>query len=990
MARTREARGSVWHRWDPHIHAPGTVLNDQYNGPDPWGDFLQGIAKQEQPIRALGITDYFLIDSYEQALAKKAAGRLESVDLLFPNVEIRLSIETSSSSAINAHLLFSPASPDHKERIRRLLSGFTFRYLKDEFRCERSELIRLGRAHDPTVVDERVALQVGANQFKISFEALQEAWDTNDWLKNNCLVAVAGGQRDGTSGLRDEAGSFAALRKSIEAFAHIIFSSNPQQIAFYQGKGAASVADLNAKWGGRKPCLHGSDAHAPGAVGKPSQDRYCWIKGDVTFESLRHVCMEPEERVFIGKEPPRGALPGNAIKSISVTNAPWMAPSSLDLNPGLIAIIGARGSGKTALADLIAMGGCAVSKHLSDKSFLKCAKDHLAESKAELLWESLDKTGNTFSWVDAEDLVDAPHVQYLSQQFVDQLCSSEGLEDPLVREIQRVVFDAHPEGDRMGATSFQELLAVHLEGARTRRVRYVETIARASATMAEERARKDALPALTKDRDERKKALAKDETDRKALVPKGNEARAKRHDQVSDAVDAKRAQVGEAKLRLQALQHLVGDVADHRDRVFPALLDGLQQERIDAKLQAADWKLFQVQFAGDVDALLAQRIRETKQAIARLEGPATNETGVDEPDITVALIPEDTDLSTVSLRLLERELARLRKLVGVDAQNARRLTLLSDKIAKAKTALAKVEADIVKAQGAEERLEADRVQRRNSYKGVFQAILDEEEALGALYKPLRERIAAAAGSLAKLSFSVRRTVDIEKWASTGEALLDLRTGSTFKGKGAVREVASISLLEAWQHGNAEEAGAALQDFVQAHSDSLRKQRPSEMSPKDWARDISAWLFGTDHISVSYGLEYDGLDIQQLSPGTRGIVLLLLYLAVDAQDDRPLIIDQPEENLDPQSIYDELVVEFRQAKKRRQVIIVTHNANLVVNTDADQVIVARSGGHHPGRLPTMSYESGGLEDPSIRKAVCSILEGGEHAFRERAKRLLVPI
>jgi energy-coupling factor transporter ATP-binding protein EcfA2 len=119
-------------------------------------------------------------------------------------------------------------------------------------------------------------------------------------------------------------------------------------------------------------------------------------------------------------------------------------------------------------------------------------------------------------------------------------------------------------------------------------------------------------------------------------------------------------------------------------------------------------------------------------------------------------------------------------------------------------------------------------------------------------------------------------------------------------------------------------------------------------------------------------------------------LLLLYLAVDAQDDRPLIIDQPEENLDPQSIYDELVVEFRQAKKRRQVIIVTHNANLVVNTDADQVIVARSGGHHPGQLPKMSYESGGLEDPSIRKAVCSILEGGEHAFRERAKRLLVPI
>jgi predicted ATPase len=80
----------------------------------------------------------------------------------------------------------------------------------------------------------------------------------------------------------------------------------------------------------------------------------------------------------------------------------------------------------------------------------------------------------------------------------------------------------------------------------------------------------------------------------------------------------------------------------------------------------------------------------------------------------------------------------------------------------------------------------------------------------------------------------------------------------------------------------------------------------------------------------------GLDvaIEQLSPGTQGIVLLLLYLAIDQQDRRPLIIDQPEENLDPNSVFEVLVPHFREARKRRQVIVVTHNANLVVNTDAD--------------------------------------------------------
>lgn len=102
------------------------------------------------------------------------------------------------------------------------------------------------------------------------------------------------------------------------------------------------------------------------------------------------------------------------------------------------------------------------------------------------------------------------------------------------------------------------------------------------------------------------------------------------------------------------------------------------------------------------------------------------------------------------------------------------------------------------------------------------------------------------------------------------------------------------------------------------------------------------------------------------------------------------MDQCAENLDPQSIYDELVAEFQRAKQRRQVIIVTHNANLVVNTDADQVIVTRSGGHVPGQLPKMTYMSGGLEEPTVREAVCAILEGGKRAFQERAKRLRVAL
>ena len=156
----------------------------------------------------------------------------------------------------------------------------------------------------------------------------------------------------------------------------------------------------------------------------------------------------------------------------------------------------------------------------------------------------------------------------------------------------------------------------------------------------------------------------------------------------------------------------------------------------------------------------------------------------------------------------------------------------------------------------------------------------------------------------------------------------------------------------------------------------------------WTKRFAKWLYGTDHIRIQYGISYDSTDIRKLSPGTRGIVLLLLYLALDENDDRPLIIDQPEENLDPKSVFEELVGLFVKAKTKRQVIIVTHNANLVVNTDADQVLIAEAGPHKPGALPPITYTSGGLETASIREAVCNILEGGERAFRERARRLRI--
>lgn len=986
-----ESRGSVWNRWDPHIHTPGTLLNNQYGGTNPWETFLTKVETSQPLIRALGITDYLSIEQYEEALRQRVAGRLPDVGLVFPNVEMRFGIETSKGSGVNVHLLFSPDDPNHVEEINRFLHKLEFRYPPESYCCCKADLVRLGRRHDPSANTDDAALAVGVNQFKVDFVQLQDEWSKSEWVRRNCLVAVAAGERDGTSGLRDASDSCAALRKSIEAFAHIIFSASPSQIEFWLGRRGATLEDLESKWGGMKPCMHGSDAHDVARVGIPDCERLCWIKGDLTFETLRQACIEPEGRVHIGAQPPRGSLAGHTVQTIQVSNASWMKPSTVPLNPGLVAIIGARGSGKTALAELIATGGLAVSARLNKKSFVVRAREHLGDSRSELTWENGEITGNDLKHTDLEELLDTPRVQYLSQQFVDDLCSAEGLADSLVEEIERVIFSAHPVEEREGASSFKELYAIRSTTAIERRVRHEQEFEAASSALTQERQLKQELPALHKQQSELAKQIEQDQKDRNALVGKGQEIRAKRHEQLADALDLRRQELDVMQARLRALNALKEDVVDIRSRRIPGWLEELQQTRSDAALQQNEWCHFKLGFTGDVDLTLQEHIKNATAESKRISGTLPTATGtMEDADPNVPLIADNANLTEVTVALLQQELARLGNLIGIDAQNTKRFAALNDKIAKAAKSLEKLNARIEKAKTADDRIQTLIQRRREAYAGVFSAIVNLEIQLRLLCSPLAKYLSGTTGSLGQLGFAVRRQVNVENWATEGEELLDLRRSGPFKGRGALLDAAKETLLVPWQCGSPEDVSVAMQKFIKDKEAAIKEHKPETEDNREWTSAVSKWLHNTSHIEVSYGLQYDGVDIERLSPGTRGIVLLLLYLAIDEEDDRPLIIDQPEENLDPQSIYDELVGRFRVAKNRRQIIIVTHNANLVVNTDADQVIVATAGQHRPGELPQITYESGGLENPLIRKRVCDILEGGERAFKARARRLRLGI
>ena len=145
-----------------------------------------------------------------------------------------------------------------------------------------------------------------------------------------------------------------------------------------------------------------------------------------------------------------------------------------------------------------------------------------------------------------------------------------------------------------------------------------------------------------------------------------------------------------------------------------------------------------------------------------------------------------------------------------------------------------------------------------------------------------------------------------------------------------------------------------------------------------ASEVYDLLFGLSFLEPKYSLLFQDTHIEQLSPGQRGALLLIFYLLVD-KGRTPIILDQPEENLDNETVVSLLVPVLTEAKRRRQIIMVTHNPNLAVVCDAEQVIYSSFDRKNGSKI---SYQSGSIESPTINYHVVNVLEGTKPAFDNR--------
>ena len=389
-----------------------------------WERYFEALEGASPAIEAIGVTDYYLLDTYEAVAAAKAAGRLPNVRFIFPNVELRLATGTDRAKAINFHLLINSDVAGHIAQIKRFLGRLTFRYRGEEYACREDDLRALGRVHHGSCCSDQQALRTGVNQFKVEFDSFVERWEASEWIQRNALVAVATGRVDGTAGLQKHA-SLAALRQKIEAAAHIMFASSPKERDYWLGRTAS-------------------------------------------------------------------AGPGEIIETYTA--------------------------------------------------------------------------------------------QYLSQQFVETLCSASGATDSLVAEVERVIFSAHPAEARQGAVTFQELLDAKAALGRQQRDAYERSIVEAAEEIADERDKIDGLARWRARSQQLEKGIYSDEKSKRGLITKGEEEKARAFEDVSNAAESLRQAIAQLGRRGNALRLLQAHVREHRETIAPGTMRRPSRERQDAAL----------------------------------------------------------------------------------------------------------------------------------------------------------------------------------------------------------------------------------------------------------------------------------------------------------------------------------------------------------------------------------------------------------------------
>lgn len=747
---------------------------------------------------------------------------------------------------------------------------------------------------------------------------------------------------------------------------------------------------------------------------------YCWVKADPTFEGLKQVVFE-KERVFIGEEPPILSAvrnrPTKFIRSLAIDKATahdqsqgtWFDKTEFPLSSELVSIIGNKGSGKSAIADILGLiGNTPNNGHFSFLDEKRFKKGNLAGNfQATLTWVSGESESKLLS--ENVDLRQPETIKYLPQNYFENLCNDLN-DETFGKELEEVVFSHLTTDKRLDQKTFADLIeykSLNITNEINTLKSEIEEINRSLVSLEAEShpdyrtrienlkkqkeleiaAHEKSLPVEVKDPSKESGVLDKQKQDIESITKINSEIKSleEQRDAYTEKYNELAKELEDLKGFKQALEIKEEDIADfqemHTDIVkkyFSAwgklITFKVNYKQVDSMILEKEKKLSEYgNFLMSSDSLNLIEDETQKQMLA---GDSINikiERKLVERDAFKQSLDIPTRKYQAYLEVKAKWDSRKNELLG-DQDTPATLKYFDARIKYLENQLP----DLIR-EKRKERLEKTVLifEKKKEVVEIYQTVKDSIDAI----------IKSNQGLLNEYKIVLNTGfVFSEDFETRFFSFVNQQVKGSFRGVDEGRKMLKTMATDV-DLNNVESVKLFLNKILSFLEEDQRSEVKEEERRKyisDQIEDQNGffdYIFSLDYFNPKYQLQLDAKNIDTLSPGEKGALLLVFYLMLD-KNDIPLVIDQPEDNLDNKSVSRILVPFIKQAKQRRQIIMVTHNPNLAVVADAEQIIyvnIDKANGN------AFSSSTGAIENPEMNQRLVDILEGTRPAFDKRRLR-----
>ncbi|MEO3402393.1 TrlF family AAA-like ATPase [Mucilaginibacter sp. CAU 1740] len=697
-----------------------------------------------------------------------------------------------------------------------------------------------------------------------------------------------------------------------------------------------------------------SDARCLKDFGSPDRDgHFLWIKADPTFEGFKQIIFEPFSRVRIDKEKPEvknDYLVIDKVRFMGSSSSDAFPKNYIEINDKLNGIIGGKSSGKSILLYYIAksIDPNQVQQKISDS---KLEIDYDFEQDADFDFEVIWQDGASYKLKDAST-EKSRQITYVPQMYINYLAEKGG--QPELRKLIQGILEQKPE--------FKTLYDVQSKIIQENKITLTSEL--------------ETFYQLD-DEIEKNTTSIKSKGDKKAR--QNNVA------QKTKEIDELRKQSGfteEEELRYQELKSQQ-NVFTRRFTNLSALKSLYEKEYL-THLTNLKNSLGPSLNNIHINSIAKFLSNQFISGMISKDILADNKRINDVLDELIAKNSETIQRIDQWLTINEDRLSYYRNLLAPfisKIHNQEKLDELNEVILAEQLILDEID----ELETEQKTLIDNKATAKQGFLKAYQRIYDSYKSIADMVNsnPSFSEISVDKGIVlsCKIGFDRRKLGDTALSLLNNQGYLSAKTGPYI-------DTDNNYIFKPAEHlKNLEDLFDKIQNY---NANNIKFNRGGDV------QTVSKKLF-QDYFIIRYELSQNEESILKMSPGKKGMILLFLILHL-SNAEYPILVDQPEDNLDNRTVYKELKEFIKEKKITRQIIIVTHNANLIVPTDAENIIIANQKGQDNSKdneIYQFEYVTGSLENSftnaeaigilnqmGIKEHVCDILEGGEDAFKER--------